>query len=68
MTNGVRSAVTRRDNQFAVDAGSMANIASFGEDESGNLYILDLTGGEVFLVEGNPPVPVIVPAIDLLLD
>jgi hypothetical protein len=30
--------------------GSIASISSFGEDATGNLYVLDLNGGEVFLI------------------
>lgn len=35
---------------FAPDQGSINNLASFGEDDAGNLYIVDLDG-EVFVVE-----------------
>jgi glucose/arabinose dehydrogenase len=36
------------DPAFAPDAGTIDTIASFGEDDAGNLYILDLGGGDVF--------------------
>ncbi|MEL6874248.1 MAG: PQQ-dependent sugar dehydrogenase, partial [Pseudomonadota bacterium] len=40
----------RRNEDFAPDAGSLSQIASFGEDRNGNLYIVSL-GGDIFLVE-----------------
>ena len=42
-----------RTADFAPNAGSYDNIASFGLDQAGNLYIVDLDG-EVFVIE---PVP-----------
>ncbi len=33
-------------------AGSISNISSFGEDAAGNLYFVDLTGGEIFRLDG----------------
>jgi glucose/arabinose dehydrogenase len=44
------SAFTIRTTQFAPDAGAINNISSFGEDDSGNLYILDIDG-EIFRFE-----------------
>jgi glucose/arabinose dehydrogenase len=38
------------DPLFAPDAGTIDNISSFGEDDAGNLYVLDLDDGEVFRV------------------
>jgi hypothetical protein len=38
------------DPRFTPDLGSIGSISSFGEDAGGNLYVLDLFGGEVFLV------------------
>lgn len=35
---------------LATDVGSIGNISSFGEDEEGNLYVIDY-GGEVFKIE-----------------
>jgi len=35
------------------DVGSIGNIASFGEDTLGNLYIVDI-GGEVFMIVPEP--------------
>ncbi|MDQ2694812.1 MAG: PQQ-dependent sugar dehydrogenase [Pseudomonadota bacterium] len=32
------------------DAGSIGNVAGFGEDAAGNLYIVDLIDGEVFRI------------------
>jgi glucose/arabinose dehydrogenase len=40
---------TDRTAAFAPDAGAIGNIASFGEDARGNLYILDIDG-EIFVV------------------
>jgi glucose/arabinose dehydrogenase len=42
-----------RNADFAPNAGSFDNIASFGVDEGGNLYLIDLDG-EVFVVERVP--------------
>jgi glucose/arabinose dehydrogenase len=47
-----------RTAQFAPNAGSINEISSFGEDNAGNLYIVDL-GGEIFRVDS---VPTLVPA------
>lgn len=44
------SAFTRRNADFAPDAGSYTNIASFGTDQAGNLYIVDFDG-EIFVIE-----------------
>ena len=38
------------DPRFTPDVGSISSVSSFGEDAAGNLYVLDLFGGEVFLV------------------
>ena len=38
------------DPRFVPDLGSIASISSFGEDAAGNLYVLDLFGGEVFYI------------------
>jgi len=35
---------------FTPDAGSLGSISSFGEDSVGNLYVLDLSDGEVFVI------------------
>lgn len=39
----------RRNQDFAPDAGTINQLASFGEDAAGNLYIVDLDG-EIFTV------------------
>ena len=48
-----------------VDAGNLNGIVSFGEDLAGNLYLMDLGGGELFRITGgnlfengilNPPI------------
>jgi hypothetical protein len=38
------------DPAFSPDAGTIGAISSFGEDADGNLYVLDLNDGEVFVV------------------
>lgn len=43
------AAFVDRTAAFAPDAGAIGNIASFGEDARGNLYILDIDG-EIFVV------------------
>lgn len=52
------SEFTVRNADFAPNAGSFTNIASFGVDEADNLYLIDLDG-EIFAIE---PMPVAVPA------
>ena len=44
------SEFTVRNTDFAPDAGALTNIASFGVDAVGNLYLLDLDG-EIFIIE-----------------
>ncbi|MEZ6073478.1 MAG: PQQ-dependent sugar dehydrogenase [Pirellulales bacterium] len=39
---------------FTPDVGTIGSIASFGEDADGNLYIVDIYGGEVFLLTADP--------------
>ncbi|MFD0739329.1 PQQ-dependent sugar dehydrogenase [Lysobacter koreensis] len=46
---------TVRNGDFAPDAGAFTNIASFGVDAAGNLYLLDLDG-EIFVIEAAPAV------------
>ncbi len=41
------------DPDFDPDVGSIDAVSSFGEDDAGNLYVLDL-GGEVFLLPEPP--------------
>jgi hypothetical protein len=36
--------------EFTPDVGGIASVSSFGEDDAGNLYVLDLFGGEVFVI------------------
>jgi hypothetical protein len=38
------------DPNFTPDQGSIGSISSFGEDAEGNLYVLDLSDGEVFFI------------------
>ncbi|NLE36783.1 MAG: PQQ-dependent sugar dehydrogenase, partial [Pirellulaceae bacterium] len=42
--------------EFIPDVGVINSIASFGEDNAGNLFIVDL-GGEVFALPSTPPTP-----------
>jgi hypothetical protein len=44
------TAMTRRTDEFLPDAGTIDLIASFGTDDAGNVYIVDL-GGEIFRLE-----------------
>ena len=44
------SSFTNRNAAFTPNAGSMANIASFGEDQAGNLFIVAF-GGDVFMIQ-----------------
>lgn len=46
------SGFTRRTAEFLPDVGTIDQIACFGTDDSGNLYVVDL-GGEIFRLE-NP--------------
>jgi glucose/arabinose dehydrogenase len=43
----------RRNEDFAPDAGTINQLASFGEDNAGNLFIVDLDG-DIFMVEPGP--------------
>jgi glucose/arabinose dehydrogenase len=45
---------TNRTTQMLPDVGSIANISSFGQDDMGNLYVMDLTDGEVFKILPEP--------------
>jgi hypothetical protein len=47
---------TVRNSDFAPLSGAFSNIASFGVDEFGNLYVLDLDG-EIFIIESTVPGP-----------
>jgi glucose/arabinose dehydrogenase len=42
------------DPAFTPDVGTIGNVSSFGEDAVGNLYVLDLGGGEVFVIPEPP--------------
>ena len=44
------SEFTLRNADFVPNAGSFTNIASFGVDATGNLYLVDLDG-EIFVIE-----------------
>ena len=43
----------RRNEDFAPDAGTINQLVSFGEDNAGNLFIVDLDG-DIFMVEPGP--------------
>lgn len=43
------SRFARRNEDFAPDAGALSQIASFGEDSAGNLFIVSI-GGDIFMV------------------
>ena len=53
-TNYVELTEHTGDPGFVPDAGSIGNVASFGEDGAGNLYILDIVDGEVFYIPEPP--------------
>ena len=44
------SSFTVRNTDFAPDVGAIGNVASFGEDQRRNLYIVDYDG-EIFVIE-----------------
>lgn len=45
---------------FTTDAGRIGNVASFAEDGDGNLYIVDIFGGELFQITAVPlPLPIV---------
>jgi hypothetical protein len=44
------SSFTNRNAAFAPNAGSLTGVASFGEDQAGNLFIVSL-GGDVFMFQ-----------------
>jgi len=48
------TADARINDQLVPDAGSLSGIASFGEDDSGNLYIVALSSGDIFRIESTP--------------
>lgn len=43
------SRFARRNEDFAPDAGTLSQVASFGEDSAGNLFIISL-GGDIFMI------------------
>lgn len=62
------SEFTNRTDELApIDGLDIRSISSFGEDASGEMYICDLTGGEVFRIvpAGSPPAPT---KIEVLVD
>ncbi|MBB5684264.1 PQQ-dependent sugar dehydrogenase [Sphingobium boeckii] len=44
------SSFTIRTQSFAPSAGTIGNVASFGQDQAGNLYIVDYDG-DIFVIE-----------------
>ena len=72
------SQLTFWSDQLTPNFGSVNNVASFGEDAIGNLYVIDFDGDIFRFVSSNPPQPVsprpsnptgnVLPAITLLLD
>ena len=44
------SSFTNRNAAFTPNAGSLASITSFGEDQAGNLFIVSI-GGAVFMIQ-----------------
>lgn len=47
------SAFTSRNSDFAPDAGSYQNLVSFGTDQVGNLYLVDMNGS-IYVLEVQP--------------
>ncbi|MET0372306.1 MAG: PQQ-dependent sugar dehydrogenase [Sphingobium sp.] len=43
-TTGNSGLFTNRITSFAPDAGTIANVTSFGEDQAGNLYVVSING------------------------
>ena len=39
---------------FTPNVGSISSVVSFGEDNAGNLFLVDYNGGEVFMVVPEP--------------
>ncbi len=52
--------------EFVPDVGDIDNIGSFGEDNAGNLFIVDLTDGDVFMVVPEPTVSPVLVALAVL--
>ncbi len=46
--------VVSRTADFAPDAGSIRSVAGFGEDADGELYVVDIEGGELFRLVPEP--------------
>ncbi len=51
------------DPLYLPDQGEIASVSSFGEDDEGNLYVLDLFGGEIFRVPEPAPEPLFATAV-----
>jgi len=46
----VEASVQRINSELVPDSGSLANIASFGEDDAGELYLMNLFNGQLFRI------------------
>ena len=51
--------VERINSALVPDVGTVNFPVSFGEDDAGNLYLVDFTDGEVFRITTSAPVPVL---------
>ena len=49
----IPASVTRMNDFLIPDFGSIGGIGSFGEDELGNLYIMEVFGGELFRIASS---------------
>ncbi len=49
-TTAPSSSFTNRNAAFAPNAGSLANLVGFGEDQAGNLFMVSI-GGDVFMIQ-----------------
>jgi glucose/arabinose dehydrogenase len=55
---GVATQVTERTSQLVPPVGAIERVSSFGLDDSGEIYIVDRAGGEIFkIVPGPQTVP-----------
>jgi hypothetical protein len=48
------ASLTVRTSDFTPDVGSIGSVVAFGTDNEGNVYFVDLFGGEVFRLEPLP--------------
>lgn len=49
-----KSGFANRTAELTPDVGAIGTVSSFAEDALGNLYVIDLTGGEIFKILPEP--------------